>query len=120
MSLQGSSFGGFRETADINIPLIRDHVALYLAQEYTSVGMQRRPSKDLTRRQYATLTIDPFKSHKTKITAYAEFYDNYAQDENTLLPTDYVTPWLAAGKPVMNPVTGMITDLATGKVLATE
>ncbi len=30
-------------------------------------------------------------------------------------PTDYVTPWLAAGKPVMNPVNGMVTYLATGK-----
>ena len=77
--------------------------------------MQRKPSSDLTRRQYATITIDPFKSHKTKITAYAEFYNNYANDENTLLPEDLVTPWLAAGKPVMNPITGMITDLATGQ-----
>jgi hypothetical protein len=116
-SLQGSSFGGFRETADLNIPLIRNRVALYLAQEYNAVGFERKPSSDLTRRQYATITIDPFKSHKTKITAYAEFYNNYANDENTLLPEDLVTPWLAAGKPEMNPITGMITDLATGKVL---
>jgi outer membrane receptor protein involved in Fe transport len=117
VSLQASSFGGFRETSDINIPLIRNHVALYLAQEYNSVGFQRQPSSDLTRRQYATITIDPFKSHKTKITAYAEFYNNYANDENSLLPEDLVTGWLAAGRPMMNPITGMITDLATGKVL---
>ncbi len=115
VSLQASSFGGYRETADLNVPLIRDHVAIYFAQEFTSVGMQRKPSSDLTRRQYATITIDPFKSHKTKLTAYAEFYNNYANDQNTLLPTDYVTPWLAAGKPEMNPVTGMVTYLATGK-----
>jgi hypothetical protein len=114
-SLQGSSFGGFRETADLNIPLIRNHVALYLAQEFTSVGFQRQPSSDLTRRQYATITIDPFKSHKTKITASAEFWNNYANDENTLMPYDYVTPWIAAGKPVMNPTTDMVTYLATGK-----
>ena len=117
VSFQASSFGGYRETADLNIPLIRDHVALYLAQEFNSVGMQRKPASDLTRRQYAAITVDPFKSHKTKITAYAEFYNNYANDENTLLPTDYVTPWLAAGKPEMNPITGMVTDLATGKVM---
>ena len=72
-SLQASSFGGYRETADLNIPLIRNHAALYVAQEYNSVGMQRQPAKDLTRRQYVAITIDPFKSHKTKITAYAEF-----------------------------------------------
>ena len=52
-SLQTSNFGGFRETSDLNIPLIRDHVALYLAQEFTSVGEQRKPASDLTRRQYA-------------------------------------------------------------------
>ncbi|MGD1032149.1 MAG: TonB-dependent receptor plug domain-containing protein [Opitutaceae bacterium] len=117
VSLQAGSFGGFRETADLNVPLIRNHVALYLAQEYTSLGMQRKPSSDLTRRQYAAITIDPFKSHKTKLTAYAEFYNNYANDQNTLLPVDYVTPWLAAGKPEMNPITGMVTFLATGKQL---
>ncbi len=115
VSLQTSSFGGFRETAGLNVPLIRDHVAIYMAQEFTSVGTQRKPSSDLTRRQYATITIDPFKSHKTKLTAYAEFYNNYANDQNTLLPTDYVTPWLAAGKPMMNPITGYVTFLATGK-----
>ena len=114
-SLQASSFGGYRETADVNIPLLKDHIALYLAQEFTSVGMQRHPASDLTRRQYAAITIDPFKSHKTKITAYAEFWNNYANDQNTLLPVDYVTPWLAAGKPMMNPITGMVTYLATGK-----
>jgi len=91
VSFQGSSFGGFRQTADLNIPLIRNKVALYLAEEYNSVGFQRQPSSDLTRRQYATITIDPFKSHKTKITAYAEFYNNYANDENSLLPEQRVT-----------------------------
>ena len=119
VSLQSSSFGGFRETSDLNIPLIRDHVALYLAQEYTSLGEQRLPASDLTRRQYAGITIDPFKTHKTKITAYAEFWNNYANDENQLLPTDYVTPWLAAGRPVMNPINGMVTYLSTGKQVGT-
>ena len=117
VSLQASSFGGYRETADLNIPLLRKHVALYLAQEFTARGFQRKPSSDLTRRQFATLTIDPFNSHKTKITAYAEFYNNYANDENSLLPEDLTTPWIAAGKPEMNPITGYITDLATGRRL---
>jgi hypothetical protein len=116
-SFQGGSFGGYRETADLNMPLIRNHVALYLAQEFTSVGEQRKPSGNLARRQYATITIDPSESHKTKFTAYAEFYNNYANDENSLVPEDLVTPWLAAGRPVMNPLTGYVTDLGTGRVL---
>jgi hypothetical protein len=114
-SLQGGSFGEFRETSDLNIPLIRDKVALYLAQEFTSQGFQRAPSSDLTRRQFATVTIDPFKSHKTKITASAEFWNNYENDENQLTPYDNVTPWIAAGKPVMNPLTDVITYLSSGK-----
>jgi hypothetical protein len=118
-SVQSSSFGGFRETSDLNIPLIRNKVAIFLAQEYTSVGFERKPASDLTRRQFATITIDPFKNHKTKITASAEFWNNYANDENELSPYDYVTPWLAAGKPVMNPLTDTITYLATGRTEGT-
>jgi outer membrane receptor protein involved in Fe transport len=117
ISLQASSFGGFRQTADLNVPLIRDHAALYMAEEYTSVGEQREPSSNLTRRQYLSLNIDPFKTHKTKITASAEFWNNFANDENTLLPTDFVTPWLAAGRPVFNPINQMVTYLGTGKTI---
>ena len=117
VSLQGGSFGEFRQTADLNVPLIKDKVALFLAQEFTSVGFQRQPSADLTRRQYATITIDPFKSHKTKFTASAEFWNNFANDENQLTPYDNVTPWLAAGKPMYNPITDLITYLGTGKVM---
>ena len=114
-SLQGGSFGEFRETADLNVPLIRNKVALYLAQEFTSEGFQREPSSDLTRRQYAAITIDPFNNHKTKITGSVEFWNNYENDENQITPYDYVTPWIAAGKPVMNPLTDTITYLSTGK-----
>jgi outer membrane receptor protein involved in Fe transport len=99
-SLQTNSSGGFRETADLNIPLLRDHVALYLAQEFTSVGETRKPASDLTRRQYAEITIDPFKTHKTKITAYAEFWNNYANDETQLVPS---TAWSPTCPPASRP-----------------
>jgi len=115
VSLQAGSWGEFRDTADLNIPLIRNKVAIYLAQEFTSEGFQRRPANDFTRRQYAAITIDPFKSHKTRIVADVEFWNNYANDENSLTPYDEVTPWLAAGRPVMNPLTDIVTYLSTGK-----
>jgi outer membrane receptor protein involved in Fe transport len=117
VSLEASSWNGFRQTADINIPLWKGKAALYLAQEYTSVGFQRRPAADLTRRQYAALTVDPFKNHKTHLTASAENYNNYANEENSLTPTDYITPWLQSGRPVYNALTSTVTYLSTGRTV---
>jgi hypothetical protein len=116
-SLQAGSYGELRETAGLNIPLWKDKAALYVAQEGSKIGFQRKPSSDLTAREFAAITIEPFKNHKTKITASAEFWNNYANDENNLTPYDYVTPWLQAGKPVYNALTDTVTYLATGKTL---
>ena len=110
-SVQNSSWNGWRQTADINIPLWKGKAAIYLAQAYTSVGFQRQPASDYTRRQYATITIDPFNSHKTHFYASAEYYNNSANDENTLTPTDFITPWIQAGKPVYNALTETVTYL---------
>ncbi len=116
-SLQGGSYGEFRETSHINIPLLKDRLAIYMAQEYTSLGFQRKPSNDETHREYLALTADPFKNHKTKITASAEFWNNYANDENQLTPYDYVTPWIQAGKPIYSALTDTVTYMASGAKL---
>jgi hypothetical protein len=113
--VEGGSWGGFRETADFNIPLIKDTLAIYVAQMYDSEGFEQKPSSDITRRQYLALTLNPFKSHKTKLQFSFENYSNYANDPNSLTPVDYVTPWLASGRPVWNPVTDEATYLNTGQ-----
>ncbi len=113
--VQGGSWGGFRESVSFNIPLINDTLALYVSQMYDSEGFEQKPSSDITRRQYVAMTLNPFKSHKTKFQFSFENYSNYADDPNSLTPVDLVTPWLAGGRPVWNPVTDEVTYLNTGQ-----
>ncbi|HVW20351.1 MAG TPA: TonB-dependent receptor plug domain-containing protein [Opitutaceae bacterium] len=110
-----SSWGGFRESLNLNVPLLHDTLALYAAQLYDSKGFEQKPSSNLTRRQYVALTANPFKTHKTKIKLSFENYSNYANNPDTITPADYVTPWLASGRPVWNPITETVTYLNTGK-----
>jgi outer membrane receptor for ferric coprogen and ferric-rhodotorulic acid len=55
-SLMGGSWGTFRETFDVNIPLIKDTLAIYIAQLYNSQGFEQKPSSDITRREYGAIT----------------------------------------------------------------
>jgi len=114
-SLVGSNTGTYRDTAALNLSIIPDKLAIYLAQEFTSRGFKQKPSADLTRREYAAFTFVPFKNHKTKLSGSFEYYNNYNNDPNSLTPVDFVTPWLASGKPVYNPITDMVNYLSTGK-----
>ena len=85
------------------------------AQMYDSEGFKQKPSSDLTRRLYGAFVLYPLKNHKMKISGSFENYSNYANDPNGITPLDYATPWLAAGRPVWNPITDMVTYQATGK-----
>jgi outer membrane receptor protein involved in Fe transport len=115
VALQVSSWGGFRQTFEYNFPLIQDKLAIYVAQLYNSQGFEQKPSADITRRQYASITFVPFKTGKTKITASFENYNNYANDPNGITPIDVVTPWLASGRPVFNGQNDMVTYLSSGR-----
>jgi outer membrane receptor protein involved in Fe transport len=114
--LQVSSWGGYRESIGLNIPIKKDVLAVYVAQMFGSVGYEEKPSSDLTRRQYAAFTFVPFKSHKTKLTGSFENYNNYADTPNYITPIDAVTPWLQSGRPVYNQQTSQVTYLSTGVV----
>ncbi len=111
---QVGSFGSYRGIIDHNEP-IGDKAAIYVAALYDSKGYERKPSYDLTRRQYVALTLTPF-AH-TRITASFEHYDNRNNRPNYGDPLDYITPWLQAGRPAYNPVTAMVTILDTGQVM---
>jgi TonB-dependent Receptor Plug Domain len=114
-SFQVSSWGGDRETFELNIPVIKDHLAIYVAQVYDSEGFKQKPSSDITRREYGAFTLYPFKNHKTKFSGSYEYYNNFANDPNGITPIDNVTPWLASGRPVWNPITDTVTYLSSGK-----
>jgi outer membrane receptor protein involved in Fe transport len=108
------SFGAYRVSLNINQPL-GDKLAINAAALYDSRGFERKPSYDIYRRQYATLTYQPFKS--TRLTASYEHFNNRNNRPNYEAPIDYTTPWLQAGRPGYNPVTDMVTIMDTGKVL---
>jgi len=109
-----SSFGGFRASLSHNMPL-GDKFAVSISLLYNSVGYERKPSYDITRRQYGTFTYQPFKN--TRIRGSVEAYLNDNRRPNSITPRDYVTPWRKAGRPVYDPVTRMVTYLDSGRTL---
>ena len=109
VTLTGRSWGGYRDTVNLNIPIIHDRLGLYVAQVYDSQAFEQKPSSDVTRRQYVAFTLYPFENHRTKFSGSWERYSNTANDPNGITPVDDVTPWLASGSPVWNPITDMVT-----------
>lgn len=115
VSLRTDQYGSVRSSFSINRSLVQDKLSLYLAFLYNDQQFERKPSSDLTRRQYAAITYKPFK--KTTIRAFAENFLNDANRPNFTSPRDFVTPWLQAGRPVYDPITRMVTTLDTGRVV---
>ncbi len=111
--LRTDQYGSFRTSLAFNRVLIKDKLAAYGALLYNDQQFQRQPSRDLTRRQYGAITWKPFE--KTVIRGFAENFLNNANRPNSLTPRDFVTPWLAAGRPAYDPTTRMITVLDTGR-----
>jgi hypothetical protein len=113
--LRTDQYGSFRTSLSINRALIKDKLSVYGAFLYNDQQFQRKPSGDLTRRQYGAITYKPFA--KTVIRGFAENYLNNANRPNSLTPRDFVTPWFAAGRPAYDPTTRMITILDTNRVV---
>lgn len=111
VALRVGSFGAHRESVTTNIPL-GSKVALFFAALHDDKEFERKPSRDITRRQYGAITYQPFS--KTKLTASYENYDNYNNRPNFNEPLDAVTPWINAGRPGWDPTTQLVT-YANGK-----
>ncbi len=99
--------GSYRSSIAINRSLIPDKLAVYAAALYDNRQFERKPSRDLYRRQYGAITWKPFKN--TTIRAMAENYRNDANRPNFFTPRDGITPWLQAGRPQYDPVTRKVT-----------
>ncbi len=115
VSLQVRSWGTYRDTIGLNIPLVQDKLAVYVSQAYTHTGFKQKPAYDNTRREYAAFTFVPFRNHKTKLSGSFEYFNNTADDPNAVTPVDFVTPWRQSGRPVWDPTTDMVTFLDTNK-----
>ena len=115
VSLRTDQNGSYRGVLSINRTLIKDKLSFYLADLYDNRQFERKPSRDLYRRQFGAITFKPFS--KTVIRAFAENYQNDANRPNFLNPRDLVTPWIQAGRPAYDPTTRSITVLDTGRVV---
>ena len=102
-TLRGDAWGGFRSTADINRPILRDKLAIRFSGLYDSKGFVRKPSGDLQRRQYGAITYQPFKG--TIIRGSAEFMTDKRQTPNAQTPRDTITFWQQNGRPTWDPIT---------------
>ncbi len=115
VAVRTDNYGSFRSSLSMNRSLLKDKLAVFGAFLYNDQQFARKPSSDLTRREYAALTYKPFS--KTVIRGFAENYQNNANRPNSMTPRDWVTPWLQAGRPSYDPVTRMVTMLDTGKTI---
>ena len=107
--------GTFRSSFSLNRTLVEGKLAFFGAFLYDNEQFERKPSRDLTRRQYGAVTYKPFK--KTTIRAFAENFQNDGNRPNFFTPRDWVTPWLQAGRPAYDPITRTVTIMDTGAVM---
>lgn len=107
VTLRFDDNGSYRGSVSFNRGLIDDKLAIYGAFLYDNRQFERKPSYDLTRRQYGAITYKPFS--KTTIRANIEGYRNDNRRPNSLTPRDFVTQWNLAGKPTYDPLTKQIT-----------
>lgn len=109
--LRFDSFGGRRESLNINQPLIKGKLALRVAAVDEAKGFTRKPSSERIHREYATLLARPFKT--TTIRLSAERYHDEFRRPNSITPRDTTAEWKAAGSPTWDPTTQIVT-LANG------
>ena len=115
VQLRTDDRGSFRTSMQFNRALIDQKLAILGAFLYDNRQFERKPSYDITRRQYGAITFKPFS--KTTIRANFENYDNRNRRPNTISPVDYITQWDLAGRPIYNNLTKTITITSTGKVV---
>jgi hypothetical protein len=116
--------GSERASFSFNKSLIDGKLAIYGALLYNDQQFERKPSYDITRRQYGAITYKPFK--KTTLRATIEGYDNDNRRPNTLAPIDGVSEWRNAtlpngkfvGMPVYDAKTHKFISLATGEEIS--
>jgi len=115
VQLRTDDRGSFRSSLSFNRALIDQKLAIFGALLYDDRQFERKPSYDITRRQYGAITFKPFS--KTTIRANFENYDNRNRRPNTISPIDYITQWNLAGRPIYDNLTKKITITKTGQVV---
>lgn len=106
VELRTDDRGSFRSSLSFNRVLLQNKLAIYGALLYDDRQFERKPSYDISRRQYGAITYKPFS--KTALSFNFENYNNSNRRPNTISPVDLVTQWNLAGRPIYDPVTKTI------------
>lgn len=101
------SYEGWRASLDVNRMLLERKLAVRASYANQHTGFVRKPSGEDARRLSFQLKAQPFTNTTLALSWYG--YRNAAQRPNYTTPRDFISSWLAAGKPAYNPVTGLIT-----------
>jgi hypothetical protein len=105
--------GSYRGSISFNRGLIDDKLAIFGAAVYNHGKFIRKPSYDITRRQYAAVTYKPFS--KTTLRAMVENYNNHNNRPNSVSPRDFVSQWNLAGQPIYDSLTRTVTRTVNGQ-----
>ena len=111
---QMDSRGGHRLTIDLNQVLVKNYLALRYAGLFEGLNSFRLHTNDYQRRHFFTLNFTPFKKTTVRVN-----YDTGHIQQNAVRPWpdyDAVSPWLAAGSPII----ATFTNVATGKPAGTQ
>lgn len=106
-SVRGDSWGGSRESFNVNQPLIKDRLAVRVAAVNEEKGFTRKPASEKIHREFATLLYQPFKY--TTIRIAGENYDNKNRRPGSITPIETISTWKANGSPSWDPTTSIIT-----------
>jgi outer membrane receptor protein involved in Fe transport len=106
-TLRGDSWGGSRESVNVNVPLFPGKLALRVASVNEDKGFTRSPASEKIHREFATLLAQPFKT--TTIRISAENYHNKNRRPGALTPIETISTWKANGSPSWDPLTSSIT-----------
>ena len=100
LSYRYDNFDGYRAAIDSNVVLRPKLAALRVAGLEANNRTFREPNDDKNRRLYTAITVQPLAN--TTLRLNGEWVRRDASRAAMVLPHDYVTPWLDAGRPAFN------------------
>ncbi len=100
-TLRADSWGGSRESVNINVPIFRDKLAVRVAAVTEDKGFTRDPASEKIHREFVTLLAQPFKY--TTIRVAGENYNNKNRRPGALTPIETISTWKANGSPTWDP-----------------
>ncbi len=107
LEFRGDSYGGWRASFDANRMLLKNKVALRASYANQHTAFVRKPSGEDARRLSLQAKVRPFQNTTVAVSWYN--FRNASVRPNFTTPRDYITSWIAAGRPGWNPVTRLMT-----------